>query len=99
MWIDGKGQVRRGRRKKQETYLTDYIAEYYDASDLLGLPADCNISEKEINERYRSIISKIHPDNWANENDPELWRRSSEQVILFTNARDVLVKRNRPQNH
>ena len=108
MWIDEKGQLRRGRHRKSkkyrndtfeyqekilETYLTDYIAEYNSAADLLGLSANSNISEKEINERYRNIISVIHPDKWANENDPELSQRLSDLFISFKDARDVLVKR------
>ena len=61
------------------------------AADLLGLLIDTNLSEKTIKQRYRTIINHLHPDKWANENNPDISKKVSDLVIKMTDARNILL--------
>jgi hypothetical protein len=88
-----------------ERYITDYVRdeiikqkfflnneELKKAADMFGLSVKDISDKKLINERYKIVIKKLHPDKWANENDPVLSKNATSVVVQMTEARSILLK-------
>ena len=64
----------------------------HKAASLLGINRESIFDEELIKRRYKIAIKYLHPDNWINENDPDILRNATVITTEINEAFYTLIK-------